>query len=345
MTILHAHARLTLLSWSLLALLPTLARAHPLSPPALSIREQAPAHYDVTFRRSTLAATRLTLDWPSRCQPTLRASRTEGDQVIDELSLVCAGSLEGQTLRVFGLLELELSMLVHLELAGSSGVRALLSPEHPSLLIPRASSALEVLRDYTGLGIQHLLGGADHALFILGLLLLVRGLRARLLALTAFTLGHSVTLCLAALSVIRVPQAPVELGIAVSLLVLALEALAPPRIGQSDRQGMRRAALLAGGFGLLHGLGFASALSETGLPAHAVPLSLFGFNLGVELGQLLLVSLLAPCLYWAGRFDAGYSQVRARERKGTAPRLQRVVAYGIGACAAMWCIERAVWLL
>lgn len=329
----------------LLLLLPNVARAHPLSPPSLSIREQTPAHYEVTFRRSTLAAPRLTVDWPSGCRAQLRGSHVEGDQVVDALTLSCGQRLEGQTLRAFGLLELELSMLVHLQLRSGAGVRALLSPEHPSLLVPRVESAREVLRDYTGLGIQHLLGGADHGLFVLGLLLLVRGLRARLLALSAFTLGHSITLCLAALSVIRVPQAPAELGIAVSLLVLALEALAPQRDARPDSQVARRAWLLAGGFGLLHGLGFASALSETGLPSHAVPLALFGFNLGVELGQLLLVSLLAPCLYWADRIDARNAAAGPRPRFLASATLRGATAYGIGACAAMWCIERTVSLL
>jgi hydrogenase/urease accessory protein HupE len=320
------------LSCALLWSLPLVSLAHPLSPPALFVREAAPLHYEVSLRRSELAASRLTIDWPRACQATLRGSRPEGDQRVDQLSLVCTQGLAGQTLRTFGLLELELSMLVHLELRDAEGVRALLTPEHPSLVVPQRESALEVLRDYVGLGIGHLLSGPDHILFVLGLLLLVRGLRARLLALTAFTLGHSVTLCLSALSVIQLPAAPVELGIAASLLVLALEVLA---VRSSDAAGplARRASVMAGSFGLLHGLGFASALADTGLPPHAVPLSLFGFNLGVELGQLLVVTALLPCLWLARGL-----QTSRRER------LRSGAAYGIGALAAMWCLERALIL-
>jgi hypothetical protein len=206
-------------------------------------------------------------------------------------------------------------------------VRALLSPERASLNFPRRESSWVVLRDYVALGVQHLLTGADHILFVLGLLLLVHGLRARLWALTAFTLGHSVTLCLSALSIVRLPQAPVEIGIAASLLVVALQVLEQRT---SDPKVTRRAWLLASGFGLLHGLGFASALLETGLPAHAVPLALFGFNLGVELGQLLVVVVLAPVLFVMGKLRSSRARV--------------VAAYTIGGLAAMWCIERALLL-
>ncbi|MDB4975546.1 MAG: HupE/UreJ family protein [Myxococcaceae bacterium] len=315
--------------------LPRLAAAHPLSPPTLSLHESTPGHYEVEFRRSALAAPRLRIDWPSSCRAELRDSQPRADQVVDRLRLVCTRSLPGQTLRAFGLLELELSMLIHLELANGERVRALLSPAQPSLTLPRRESSLEVLRGYTGLGISHLLGGADHLLFVLGLMLLVRALPERLFALTAFTLGHSLTLCLSALSVIALPQAPVEVGIAASLVVLALDVL-HPRVDSRRRKA--RVSLMATGFGLLHGLGFASALRETGLPAHAVPLALLGFNLGVELGQLLVVLALAQVLYVARRLT------EAQPRYEGLVRSTRVVtAYAIGALAAMWCLERAVF--
>ncbi|MDB4991223.1 MAG: HupE/UreJ family protein [Myxococcaceae bacterium] len=330
----RSHALPLIAVMGLLARTVAPARAHPLSPPALHIRETSTARFDVTYRRSELAANQLTLDWPTRCRATLRDSQREADQVVDHLSLACTEALAGQTLRVFGLLELELSMLVHLQPLGSEAVQALLTPEHPSLRVPRARGSLEVVRDYAGLGIAHLLCGADHLLFLLGLLLIVPAIRPRLLTLTAFTLGHSVTLCLSALSMIRLPQAPVELGIAVSLLVLALEVL-PQR---APRQGaLPRACWVAGSFGLLHGLGFASALFETCLPSHAVPLALFGFNLGVELGQLLVVAALVLCLSLPGRL-----QTRIERHEQT---WRIVSAYAIGGLATMWCIERALSVL
>jgi hypothetical protein len=313
---------------ALLVLGPTRpAHAHPLSPPVLTVREQGARHYQVSFRRSPLAAARLELDWPRQCQVDKLMESRQADQLVADFELRCARPLSGQTLRVFGLVELELSLLVYVELERVEPVRSLLSAERTSLTFPRRESAWAVLCDYVALGVQHLLSGPDHILFVLGLLLLVRGLRARLLALTAFTLGHSVTLCLSALSVVRLPAAPVELGIAASLLVVALEVLAQ-RGGEA--RAVRRAWLLASGFGLLHGLGFASALIQAGLPKHAVPLSLLGFNVGVELGQLLVVLLLAPLL-WA------LEQLRSERTRG-------VAAYSIGALAAMWCIERALVL-
>lgn len=350
MTLLCRRA-LACLLWMLLARA-HVAHAHPLSPPTLTIREQAPAHYRVSFRRSHLAAGRLELAWPTGCEAGVATTHEQGDQQVDDFALHCESSLEGHTLRVFGLVELELSVLVYVEQQAAEPVRALLSAERSSLLVPRRSSGWDVLCDYLGLGVEHLLGGLDHILFVLGLMLLVRGLRARLLALTAFTLGHSVTLCLSALSVLRLPEAPVELGIAASLLVLALEVVEssrqlPSRAGAGDQRphdlhglhgprpaSTRRVALMAASFGLLHGLGFASALVEAGLPERAVPLSLLGFNLGVELGQLLVVALLAPCLWLLTRLALAH-----------AARARVLSAYAIGALAALWCIERALTVL
>jgi hydrogenase/urease accessory protein HupE len=203
--------------------------------------------------------------------------------------------------------------------------------------------------DYLTLGAEHLLTGWDHLLFILGLMFLARGLRALVFTLSAFTLGHSVTLCLAALSLVSVPQPPVELGIAVSLLALALALLAaPPAAAAAAAESVgrpvdgRMAGAASGRFdlpglafalGLLHGLGFAGALSETGLPAHQIPVSLLGFNLGVECAQLAVVVPLAAL-----------AKVRAKLPLGRYS-LQRSAAYVIGTLSACWCIERTLaWI-
>ncbi|MEY4513158.1 MAG: hypothetical protein RLZZ450_5280 [Pseudomonadota bacterium] len=318
----------------LLAVVPSSVRAHALSPPVLTVRERGERHYRVSFRRSSLAAARLELDWPKDCRTGEASERSESDQRVQEFELVCSQALAGHTLRVFGLVELELSLLVYLELDRAEPIRVLLSPQRTSLVIPARESRWGVLRDYVTLGVQHLLTGPDHILFVLGLFLLMRSLRARLVALTAFTLGHSVTLCLSALSVVRVPQAPVEIGIAASLLVVALEVLEQRDEGAHVA---RRAWVMASGFGLLHGLGFASALIDTGLPAHAVPLSLFGFNLGVELGQLLVIAALVSVMFVLGKLHL--------TERATGPRMRIVAAYTIGGLAAMWCIERTLSLL
>jgi hydrogenase/urease accessory protein HupE len=301
------------------------ARAHPLSPAAVLLRETAPSEYQVTFRRPEQLASHIQLQLPSECTRSPRGERREGDQRVSEQSLVCEASLEGKTVRVLGLTEVELSALVYVEFVDGESARELLAPHRTSFVVPKRTTALAVLRDYVALGAEHLVTGYDHLLFVLGLMLLVSGTRARLLALTSFTLGHSVTLCLAALSLLTLPQAPVELGIAASLIVLALEIL--ERRDKPTRSAS--APIMAGAFGLLHGLGFAGALSEAGLPDHAIPLSLLGFNLGIELAQIAVLLALAPLLLFARKIPA------TRLRSLHAP-----LAYAIGALAAMWFLER-----
>jgi hypothetical protein len=160
--------------------------------------------------------------------------------------------------------------------------------------VPAREGSAAVARAYLRLGVEHLWSGLDHVLFVLGLVALLRGGRRLVLAITAFTLGHSVTLAAASLGLVRVPAAPVEAAIAASLVAVAL-ALARPDRGAGSGLA-RRPAALPFAFGLLHGLGFAGALSAAGLPDHALPLALFSFNLGIEAGQLALVALALPAL-------------------------------------------------
>ena len=183
---------------------------------------------------------------------------------------------------------------------------------------------------YLQLGAEHLWFGPDHLLFLLGLLLLVRAPGKRLLTLTAFTLGHSITLSLAALEVMLVPQAPMELGIALSLVVLARELLRaqPSLLG-------RWPALMALSFGLLHGLGFAGALRDIGLPRDDVITALLAFNIGIELAQVTV--LLAVMLGAAALKGLRHGRPRfalSRTWSTVTP------AYLIGTLSAFWCFER-----
>ncbi len=148
-------------------------------------------------------------------------------------------------------------------------------------------STWQVVRDYVGLGVEHILIGVDHLLFLLGLLLLVRGYKSLLATISAFTVAHSITLAGASLGVVKLASAPVEICIALSVLLLAVE-VAQKR----DTLTRRRPWLVAFAFGLLHGLGFASALADVGLPKHAFALSLFAFNVGVEFGQVVAVGFV-----------------------------------------------------
>jgi hydrogenase/urease accessory protein HupE len=181
-----------------------------------------------------------------------------------------------------------------------------------------------VLGDYTVLGLEHILIGVDHLLFLLGLMLLVRGWRSLLATVSAFTLAHSVTLSAASVGVVHVSTDPVEIGIALSVLLLGIEA-AQRRSSTLTR---RFPWLVAFGFGLLHGLGFASALAEVGLPRNAVTLSLLGFNLGVELGQVLVVGVVT-----------GLLRLLAKKER----LLSRVEWLAVGAlvmCSTYWVLTR-----
>lgn len=186
----------------------------------------------------------------------------------------------------------------------------------------------QVLRDYIELGLEHILFGIDHLLFVLGLLLLVTRFRNLVTTISAFTLAHSITLVAASLGWVSVPTSPVEICIALSILLLAVE------ISQQRETITRtRPWVVAFGFGLLHGLGFASALSDVGLPRHAVALSLFAFNVGVELGQLLVVGAVTVSFTALGR------QTRTRHR------IESVAAGVLTSASVYWLLQRIeAWL-
>ncbi|MFT3926067.1 MAG: HupE/UreJ family protein [Myxococcales bacterium] len=274
---------LSLLSVAWAVAAPTRVSAHPLSPAAVVLRErETPFSYEVRFRRPELSVEQLTLTLPDHCRRDAPVTQRSGDQLEDRFELVCPRSLAGESVRVLGLAEASLSALVYVEFRNEQRARGLLTATHPSFLLPRETRPLEVFADYLRLGIEHLLTGWDHLLFIVGLMFLARGFRALVWTLSAFTFGHSVTLCLAALSVVSVPQPPVELGIAISLVVMALALLnatpygGPTGVADSGQRSARSLLGVAFSLGLLHGLGFAGALAETGLPQHQIAVSLLG---------------------------------------------------------------------
>jgi hypothetical protein len=184
-----------------------------------------------------------------------------------------------------------------------------------------------VVRGYALLGVEHILTGWDHLLFVLGLVLLVGPGRMLLWTVTAFTAGHSITLALASLGLVNVPQGATEAAIALSIYLLAVELV---RSSGGRVTFMQRAPwLVAGGFGLLHGLGFAGALAAVGLPQGEIPLALFAFNVGIELGQLAFVGTIL-----AGMAALGRLRVTWPTWVSPAP------AYAIGALAIYWFLER-----
>jgi len=222
-------------------------------------------------------------------------------------------------------------VLVRLEnLDGTTQVTRV-TPSSLSFVVAVAPSALEVCRTCLVLGVEHILFGVDHLLFVLALLILVKGWRKLIGTITAFTVAHSITLAAATFGIVHVPGKPVEATIALSVVFVACE-IVHRRQGRSGLTEMWP-WVIAFSFGLLHGLGFAGALREVGLPQNAIPLALLFFNVGAEIGQLLFIGAILSIVAVA----------RWLVRRAAIPQpawAWRVAPYSIGGIAAFWMIQR-----
>ncbi|UJR79223.1 HupE/UreJ family protein [Sandaracinus amylolyticus] len=262
------------------------AHAHPLSFGVLDVREDARGEVDVSFRFSGTEArtTGAEVVMPPRCVARGEVVSAIAGGESRAMRFGCGG-LAGETIAVRGMEGTGVQIAVRIERADGSIVRARLDDGTREVRVDARDTGITT---YLRLGVEHIAGGIDHLLFVLGLLLVVRSRRAMIAAITSFTIGHSITLALAALDVVTVRAAPVEACIALSIVLLAREVARP-----DDTSIVRRAPwIAAGGLGLLHGLGFAGALAEVGLPRDAIVPALLGFNVGVELGQLGFVAIV-----------------------------------------------------
>jgi len=322
-----------------LAFLAPPAEAHPLAPSLLELRAVDELRFEASWKISVLSPDAGSLEpvLPASCRPAPpggggATAERDGAALIRRWTVDCPGGLEGERVTVDGLERTDARVLVRVVLPEGRTARAILDADAPEFVVPRRTAGWQVAWSYLGLGFEHILGGYDHLLFVLGLLFLVRGRRALVGTVTAFTLGHSVTLSLAALGLVRVPSAPVELAIALSIWVLAVE------LARDEEKRTRRPWRMAGFFGLLHGLGFAGALAEAGLPEGEIPLALLSFNTGLELGQLLFIAAVLLVVEVAGRLPLrATADPRHLER-----RLALPAAYLIGALSFQACLERAV---
>lgn len=317
-----------------LGLLPTSSAAHPLDPSLLELKESAQA-VEVLWRvpAQQPRGSSLTPRLPDHCRQLGPATVERSDQRVGlRWSVDCGGSgLDGKIVTVDGLAERRTDVLLRFHRADGSTIQTVLRADEPSFTVPPPESTAGISFAYLKLGFDHILSGWDHLLFVLGLLFLVQNRRALIVTVTAFTLGHSVTLCLAALGVVHVPSSPVEIAIALSIFALAVEL--------ADRKRHRNVWPVASVFGLLHGLGFAGALAETGLPDRDIPAALLAFNLGIELGQLAFIAAVLGLTALVGRWTAT-AGAAALER-----RLAMPAAYLIGTLSVFWILERSVgWL-
>lgn len=241
------------------------------------------------------------------------------------------GGLAGKTIEFPDLPMNRIDVLVRLTRSDGTAQLSRVLASDPRLVIVENPSAFEVMRTYTVLGIEHILAGFDHLLFVLALVLLVQGIRRLVATITAFTVAHSLTLVAATLGWIHVPGPPVEAAIALSIVFVAGEIIRA-RHGQPGLT-QRFPWVVAFAFGLLHGLGFAGALAEVGLPPTSIPVALLFFNVGVEIGQLLFVAAVLAVI-------AALRYLTSRALLVWPGWLWRVPPYAIGGLASFWVLER-----
>ena len=326
-----------LLAGQLLALLllPLAATAHESRPAYLAINETAPGQFSVLWRTPVLAGMRLPifLKLPGGVKNLKDPIVSELTDSLVERRWIDAGpsGLAGERIEFAGLQLTITDVLVRVQMRDGAVSTTLVRPNRPWIQIATTPGLLAVAGAYVLHGIEHILFGFDHLLFVLALILIVRGRRMLFWTITAFTVAHSITLSLATLGLVHLPGPPVEAMIALSILLLACEIVRLQR-GQASMTA-QRPWVVAFSFGLLHGFGFASALTQIGLPQSDIPLALFTFNVGVELGQLIFIAVIL------GLFAA------ARQFK-PAPIVERhalfAMTYAIGAVAAFLFIERLV---
>jgi hydrogenase/urease accessory protein HupE len=318
-----------------LAVCPT-AVAHPLDPALLDLEEGANGTLQVLWKVPNLRVPGSHVEpvLPDGCRPTGTPEAVDdGVSVSMRWAVHCPAGLIGQRVGVDGLGVAGTDALVRVALADGRLFRAVVSPRRPQVTVPERPDWLSVFRDYARMGTEHIWSGIDHLLFVFGLILLVTTTRLLIETITAFTVGHSMTLSLAVLGVAPFPQRPMEVLIALTIFVLAVElARESPAPTLMRRYPWAMAAL----FGLLHGFGFAGALRQVGLPSGEIGTALCGFNVGVELGQLAFVlSVLAL-----------RAVVRPLLTARVPERVSRIPVYAMGSLAAFWCFERAaaLWL-
>lgn len=328
-----------ILALLLVALGPGRAAAHALEPGYLELQHLGNEEWRVTWRKPQVGGAPMAIEavLSETCTPRRGPEPAfDGRAFLAGWIASCEGGLAGGEIRIEGLERTRTDVLVRYDLGDGAAPKAMrLTAAAPVFMVPEDPGRVAVFTSYFSLGVDHILKGIDHLLFVLMLLLLIRNWRTLLGAVTAFTLAHSLSLAAAGLGWIIVPAPPVEAIIALSIAFLAAELLRPPRA--EERLTLRYPQLVAFAFGLLHGLGFARALLDIGLPEEAVPLALLAFNLGVEAGQILFI---AGVLVLAGALARLHPAISAQFASGG--RGLHAVAYGCGAIAAFWFVERVV---
>lgn len=316
----------------LLPVYPTVSLADEIRPALLQIDEREGGWIDVTWKIPVRQNRGLGLTpvLPDFFEPAGPASGrlTSGGGWVEYSSFRSGGqALNGATLSIDGLGPIQTDVLVRIALQDGDEHSTILRAGNNSFTIPEQATKREVAVSYWQMGTIHILEGVDHLLFLTVLLLIVTGIWPLLKTVTAFTVAHSLTLALATLGIVNIPPAPTEAVISLSIVLLAVEAVR--KYAGHVTLAERYPWLIAFTFGLVHGLGFAGALSEIGVPQNEVPLALLMFNVGVETGQVMFVAAVSLLL-------AGLHKLH----RLSALTVGRAAPYAIGGLAAFWTIQR-----
>lgn len=308
--------------------------AHESRPAYLEITETAPGRYDVLWRTPMLSGQRLpvVLRLPDGARAVTAPALSElPDSLVERRVIELGEGLAGRRVEFVGLPGTITDVLVRVRLRDRDVITTLVHPSQPWIEVAAVRGPLAVAGGYLLSGVHHILLGVDHLLFVLGLVLIVRDRGMLVKTITAFTVAHSITLAAATLGYARVPADPLNSAIALSILFLAPE-IVRSRRGDTSLT-IRRPWMVAFGFGLLHGFGFASGLVTLGLPRAEIPLALLMFNVGVEVGQLLFVLLILM-------LERAFRVLEIRW-----PRLVAgLPAYAVGSLGAFWTIQRLLAL-
>ena len=308
------------------------ASADEFRPALLEITETQPGFYSVLWKvpmdgERPVAITPILPEALERMGPV--ASRIVQASAIEESAYRAeSGSLIGGTITIDGLARVPIDVILQIILADGSQHSAILRPASTSFTVPESASRTAVAFSYWKIGTIHILEGFDHLLFVLALLLLVPNHWMLFKTITAFTVAHSISLALATLGVINMPPGPTEAVIALSILFLAVEIIHQRQQGKPCFTA-RYPWVVAFAFGLFHGLGFAGALAEVGLPQLAIPLALLMFNVGVETGQIMFVGAVLLLMAAGKRLPLSWPH-------GS----WRLAPYAIGSIAAFWTLQR-----
>ena len=307
-----------------------LAQAHESRPAYLEVNETTAGRYDVLWRTPLNAGMRLPiiLKLPDDAENVIEPSVRElPDSLVERRIIKVADGLAGKRIDFVGLQATITDVLVRVRLLDGSESTSLVHPSNAWMEVTGSRALMSVAGSYTLLGIEHIGFGIDHLLFVLALLIITNGTVQLLKTVTAFTIAHSITLALATLGFVHVPSKPVEATIALSIVFVAAEII-------HRREGYNGIAsrapwIVAFTFGLLHGFGFAGALSEIGLPQNHIPAALFFFNVGVELGQIAFIAVVLSLIAFVRR-------MRLRLPRWT----ELIPPYAIGSIAMFWVVQR-----